>query len=558
MRRRWWFVVVAAAAVGCRSHRPVCEDSFCVNAGGRAEPSGGAPTQPDDDVDDVVAGASGNGGADGGSGASCQDHLECDNGVRCDGVERCTANGCEPGELPECSSGTSCDEEAPELCVYPEASPWLVVTAVDKLLGLPTAELGRRPLIELGSRPRIDAWTGFDDVFWAPDGRFLAVQTAEIQLGLGVSYLRFGAGLPTPLARLPELPSWVAGANGAIAFSPDSRYFFASDRDSAGFLFDLDAPALEPRALSQLTLDFCASPGSWVTGGEVQTLRDGEVGTRALPPGNAALSPDRRLIAVERVGEDDESLGIVLTACGDDAWQVELSGDDAMFSPSSQLLWVEDYATGVVVWSLVEPSSPELVLRVSDELYYRREISPHGRYLLAEDDAAYYALDLTAGPEPSPIRLGIPRESDIVQLRDDGVLAWSAWSGDGPRELLWLPLPSAPSPIVLHEEADSSAELLFDARVPSAFFIGTDDGQTSTLLRVELDAAEPAARLLLTVDGNVSQWVLASDGSGVAFGVQSGTVEQAPFFAAFQADGTLGEPIRIAQTGYRLRFQPWP
>jgi hypothetical protein len=201
-----WLMVAALSLASCRGYRELCEAEGCAVAA--AGDQGGAPSEQPSGL----AGAPGAAGTRGGEGEpECTDDADCDDERTCSGRERCVDERCVDGDDVECDHGTDCVEAHAEPCVYKRPSPWVIAMSLETVSGLPLDELEKgEEMIQLAHQERTRALTGFGELWWSPDGRFAIVHSLEDRLGSRMDLLRFGAGLPSNLESIPDLPNWGA------------------------------------------------------------------------------------------------------------------------------------------------------------------------------------------------------------------------------------------------------------------------------------------------------------------------------------------------------------
>ena len=272
---------MAVLLISCREHRQVCEAEGC------ASPLAGAGGMPEDG--EVVTTPAGSAGEP--QEPECARDEQCQNEKVCDGAERCADGRCVAGEQIECQYGAHCDDEAASLCVYDEPSPWLITTTMQRVSGLPVALLSEaEELLTLAERPEAGMLTGYDKPFWAPDGKAMLVRSFEDRMGSRLSLMHFGAGLPSSLEPVRDLPNWGDYWDTPL-FSADSKWVFVTDNYTGSYLVDLGLdpapPRLRPAEEFSAPRALCADPSAWLPYGDSEqsvlaTSLDGELATRSL------------------------------------------------------------------------------------------------------------------------------------------------------------------------------------------------------------------------------------------------------------------------------------
>ena len=400
----WWLVALSCSSLAaCRAHEALCGGVECEESPQSGE--GGAPHS----VAESMAGDAGDAGA-----PACESDQRCQNGSSCDGEERCTADGCEPGTPLPCEHGTKCDDAAPELCVYPEPSPWLLALSNGGLVALPTAQLGSAQAFTLAPSPTENLYEGFSRIFWSPDGKVAIIRADGEEWGRSFHYARFGAGLPSAVAPLPDVPNFIEGEEDP-RFSADSEQVFIYGSNSGAFLLNLRDPNVPTRYFPrvdhrEIDTSFCADPHTWLVwashdsyGGGltdllwITRLNGDELEEQSIGELDSfGVSSDRRLL-VFGYGYDDEGnwRGNVLRPCSTDAWSVEFPEARYIdFSPDSKLLWLDDDRGTQRVLSLEEPSTPVELLSSDDlAVTLTSQFTPDSKHLLAHLDGVPYLVN---------------------------------------------------------------------------------------------------------------------------------------------------------------------
>lgn len=556
----WWLLGFACGVGGCRGHEALCRGSECAATPGE----GGAPPN-------VPEGTSGEAGAP--IVPACASDRQCQNESTCDGAEVCTATGCEPGPVYECAHGTTCDDEAPELCSYEEPSPWLLAVSLGALVALPAARLGIEQAFTLAPDPGEDLLEGFNEIFWAPDGEVAIIRAREELFGSSFHYARFRDGLPSEVSLLPDVPNYTGGET-TPEFSADSEYVFIRDPISGTYLLNLKDPSVPTRYFpasddgSYIDTRFCAAPHTWFasSAGEelhqawIATLEGDEIVQSSIGSmDDFAMSGDRRLLALDH-GLDDEGheLGFVLRPCSNEPWSFEFPAVSYYgFSPDSQWLWIEDNDGVQKIVSLEEPSAP-VELFSSDGLgaTLNNEFTPNGRYLRALVDGAPHLLDLSQAASQPLVPL--PGIGSTAVLRNAALLAWSSDEAK-PDQLVWQSVPPNGTPLPLLDDVTSdNARFVDDTANPERVFLIRVVMERSELFGILLDGSAPEAKLLLTIEGTFDTLTATPDHSGIVFARNSYELGGTLMFAPFEASGALGTPVLVTETGWIHEFQPWP
>ena len=565
----WWLVALSCSSLAaCRAHEALCGGVECEESPQSGE--GGAPHS----VPESMAGDAGDAGA-----PACESDQRCQNGSSCDGEERCTADGCEPGTPLPCEHGTKCDDAAPELCVYPEPSPWLLALSNGGLVALPTAQLGSAQAFTLAPSPTENLYEGFSRIFWSPDGKVAIIRADGEEWGRSFHYARFGAGLPSAVAPLPDVPNFIEGEEDP-RFSADSEQVFIYGSNSGAFLLNLRDPNVPTRYFPrvdhrEIDTSFCADPHTWLVwashdsyGGGltdllwITRLNGDELEEQSIGELDSfGVSSDRRLL-VFGYGYDDEGnwRGNVLRPCSTDAWSVEFPEARYIdFSPDSKLLWLDDDRGTQRVLSLEEPSTPVELLS-SDDLAatLTGQFTPDSKHLLAHVEGVPYLVDLKQASSDPLLPLGLPETSEIAVLRNAALLAWPDREAV-PNQLVWQAVPPRGAPIALLDDVTWNNSTFVDDNVnPGRVFLVRVVRDKSELFSIWLDGSAPEAKLLLTIDGGFKGLQATPDQSAIVFLRDTNAFGATLVFAPFEPSGALGKPWPVDNTGYFFELQPWP
>lgn len=555
---RWAFVAIASVAA-CRSHQQVCDEATCGNLGGAGR--GADATEPEPEA---MAGAAG-----GAPEPECRRDQDCANDLRCDGSEHCSSGKCEAGAALECDHGTGCVEGAEARCLYEQPSQWMLVSSLDTLFGIRIADIGNDPkLIALAERPRKATLTGFDEVFWAPNGLAALVRSAEQEFGFRLELLRFGAGLPSQLLPLPDVPNW-GDFYRPPAIAWDSTRALVTDGYSGTFQVDLSesgAPTqlIAPRAAIDYC-QFCRDSRSWLQTPpddtpSLATLVDGEILLRELA-GGTEVSADGRVLSTYLRDDDENLLGTRLSACSGEAWEVEfLEGSSVFLSPDSKLAVVSPAAGGSRLVSLEDPANPI-------EIWSHPDASPSnsptfvadGQKLLVsatgdDDVRSLHVVDF-AQAAAQPVSLRLPGDAVIDLVTDSWLLAWAAGADDS-RQLLWQSLAPTERPVTVLSDATDD-DIVLHALGTDAVLLQRELDETTELSILHLEAGFVTVEPVTSFSGTVSEIEPARDGSGFAVIVRGTFIDSKAYWIPLTESGA-GEPLLLSERAYNVSLQPWP
>jgi hypothetical protein len=575
---------LAAAAIACRGHTSLC-DPDCgspeagpagsVAEGGAESPANGSRTthggagyagnemSVGGDTNEAGATPQGDGGAPGtpvlgaGGASGCDDDADCRDASACNGAERCEARACVPGEPLHCDAGTTCDDDFPaEPCGFAKPSPWLLLYNHRRLWGLPTLEIGKRPLVDLG--PYDDPTSnsaGLDTLYLSPDGRRALFGLTTFDLGRSILELSFGRGIPEPLHKIANIPAW--GLYTAPYFFPESQGAVIQDSNTMSYWLDFSGeravpsplPFLQEEAeLLQVCRDrrgFLPTPDS----AELVYLDGGEWRETELGSGGKTLSPDRRLIFIAgdeaRVVHCDSSaesasLGVTVTgwSWSGDSRHLFVRLPDAtrkLYRVSPELtvseLWSGAVALGDWAWS---SDRSKLLLRRSG------------------DSPSYAYLDLS---EASPVlhELGLPGIAQEPMCGGDGCLALIEEQPGAGSQLVFQPFDSARKLVPLASSPTPDWSMRSTDLERHRIVLERSTGEGERELRLLDFGQEPVSdRSICAWDAEENPWVLvASDDSGVVVG---GIDQGWRWFSLIEADAP---PVTLDVPAYVAWFQPW-
>jgi len=541
-------LLLFALTGGCREHSGVCGGGACEQTLGTSGTGGSA------------AGAAGESqGAEagqGGAAAECASDLECQDSGVCNGTEQCRSGSCVPGPKLVCEHGMLCREDAAAPCFYETPSPWTVFLAPDRLFGLPTAELGHRPLALLGEAEGLtdSLWAGFAWPTFSPDGRHLLISFSPSQSGEKLFELELGDGLPAFRA-VPELPS--PGFFSRPDFTLDSSHALISDDFSGAYLLELSGTniwRISERWGSALGEHrFCGSSKRWVSSGassHVGQLVAADVVETPLGPGPSLASPDQRYVLWEA---GDAAPALIDCLDLDERTGLGRGSSSFAFSPTTEHLALVD-ADGIFrLLSLDDPSAPVEVWSGAD-VWGSPGFTADGKFAVLEQGESYVSLAL-AGAEPaSATMLDLSGYVAIEQIAPQGVLAWVDSEDFTTKQLKWAGHDGAVARL-LTTEASTSELLDSDLERGTALLTRlVDDHQELLLLR--FDAVDYSEQLLYSYQGNIDI-KLATDRSGLSLTLR----EQGQLTTGWlRFPSSDSEPMLepLGSSIYDAVFQPWP
>lgn len=547
----------------CRPHVSVC-DSDCddVVAPAAAESGGGYGGAGGDDSgrdspSDIALGGAPEGAA--GTTTECARDRDCDDGHYCNGPELCQAGACHPGTPPSCEDGTSCVEGAQTAeCAYAEPSPWLLLLTNRQLVGLPTAELGKRPLLTLGEYPSLDLFVGFNDVAFSPDGRHALIDYWVPDFGQQVLDLAFGEGVPKPVERVKNLPNW--GVYSEPAFARDGSRALVSESGSGAYLLDLTGPTAVPSGLAVpdfegWEIEFCQSHDAWVKTSAPSTLYsldEGEPVANALDGEVVAVSPDGL-----RIWLRGEHARIMSCAANAEAGPTGLPDADGTWSPDSRWL-LASFDDGSAKLFAVS-GALETTELWSNETLGASAWSADGRALLVRlDDGSeprFAYLDL-AGDAPVEQPIGLPGTATIGRCSDAGCLAFLPRAAEDGLDLLWQPFASNAEPRLLAAQLSGEGSLVWADFTGQRLVLqrATDTGSQLTLTDFQ---ATPELSVFdwpgTSIDARP-----ASDGSGLLLQLSDDTGYSNFWLKLPDPDaGVEASVVPLDIPAYRSAFQPW-
>jgi hypothetical protein len=570
-----WLIVAALSLASCRGYRELCEADGCAVAAA-GDQGGASSEQPSS-----LAGAPGAAGTRGGEGEpECSDDADCDDERTCSGRERCVDERCVPGDDVECYHGTDCVEASAELCVYRRPSPWVIAMSLETVVGLPLDELEEDgEMIQLAQQERARALTGFAELWWSADGRFALVRSLEDRVGTRMHLLRFGAGLPSKLESIPDLPNWGDFLNDPV-FSEDSKRVVIVDNYSGTYVVDLTDPAAPVTTLSgsdgpdsesvAIRSKPCASPNTWVARDEddnyILTSRsNGELTSTPLG-GDVTVSPDGRLLAVALQGDEEgEQRQIELRPCSSETWVTPLGpGYGHEFSPDSQNIALEltEYSGGMSLISLADPQSPKTIWSdAAASPPYGPWFTPDGARLMPQlrespdEDLTLHVLDVTNGETRT---LGLPPYTDVAAMGAHALLAWAPNIASEPRDLLWQAFEREAAPLVILNDSAQHEAMLHDVRFDrESVFISRPVGDDTEVGMLRFDASEPVRPAPVILPGSLGMLEPARDRRSLLLTMMSGLMSGNVFSISYSEAGEASKPRLLFEGAWFVSIQPW-
>jgi len=546
----------------CRPHVAVC-DGDCDDALTPASSNGGAAGAGDDDSLSDERGGSGSSEAGapaaGAPSAECQRARDCDDGIFCNGDEGCLDGACVPGTEVACDDGTTCVErEAEAACVYAEPSPWLLLLTNREIKGLPTAEMGKRPLLTLGERPTDNIFVGYNDVTFSPDGAHALIDYLLPDFGQQVLELSFGDGVPKAAEGVKNLPNW--GSYSVPTFSYDGKRALLYEGGSGAYALDLSQPVAVPSSLPLpffygWEISFCQSPNEWLIGSTPATLyslESGEVHPTEVGGEVVAVSPDGQKVWLR--GEDPR-----LASCSarPELGPLGLPDGDGSWSPDSRWLLVklDDYSAKLFSVSDTLETTEVWSTEGLDSYSWATD----GRALLVHRDedpeAPFVYLDLTV-EAPLEQELALPDDARIDYCEADGCLVFVP-RADETLDLLWQPFSTHVAPTILTTQLAAESDLQWADLAHDRLLLqrAADAGSKLTLADLETSSEQ----VVFEWPGSSLDALPAPDGSGVHLRISDDT-GYSSFWLTLPMAGSDAAPsvVPLDVPAYRRAFQPWP
>jgi hypothetical protein len=451
--------------------------------------------------------------------------------------------------------------------------------SLETVLGLPLDELEKgAEMVRLGHQERTRVLTGFTNLWWSPNGRVALIRSAEDRLGSRMHLLRFGAGLPSKLESIPDLPNWGDFSDDPV-FSDDSERVIIVDSYSETYVVDLMDPASpvttvggsdgQPMETATSGGWPCASPDTWVARDEdddyVLTSRGSSGELTSTPLGDSVtVSPDARLIAIQVKGDEDGDSQIELRPCSSETWLAPLGPAYwAEFSPDSRTIALEltEYNDGMSLLSLADPQHPETVW---SDATASTPVGPwftaDGRRLLAElrespdQDRTVHVLDVTNGAAKP---LGLPSYASVAVAGGQALLAWSLGSDSAARDLLWQAFDREGAPLVILTDSDPSEVTLHDVPFDrGSVFISRPVDDNTELSTLRFDASEPARGAAVVLPGSLGLLEPARDRRSIFLSMITGATIGNLFSISYSEDGEASEPRLLLENAWFVSIQP--
>ncbi|HEX2874931.1 MAG TPA: WD40 repeat domain-containing protein [Polyangiaceae bacterium] len=458
-------MLALAPLASCRAALDLCADG-CASAGetsqasvnatdgaGGRDAAGGSPSE-----------AAGNGGAP----AICETNDDCADDLICNGDEQCEDNLCVPGTPLTCDAGTSCSEGDPqEPCGFATPSPWLILLGSETIWGLPTAELGKRQLLELGWRKSDGLLVGMNAVTFSANGQHAFVEYLAEDFGQTFLELSFGKGVPKSARPVANLPTW--GQYSALEFSPDGRRVLLFDYDLGGYSLDLSGARatvaqLDARIDWGDEVAFCSDNRTWLRVGIRATLyaeASGQpmaVDLEHKDDYDVELSPDGRVIWLG--GESQR-----LVACGPAAQSEALGvhAERAEFSPDSRFLLLTSEEGPAKLLSVTESLTTTEVWSGSGVLDWHWSEGA-GSLLLhwGSEDASSYGYVSLSQEQPALVTLALDGAASILSCGREACLARGPAQDDSAGPLVLQALQANAEPVVLGDDSTTAEVVLAD------------------------------------------------------------------------------------------------
>jgi hypothetical protein len=533
---------------GCRSHTAVCDDVDCRSTGsaGAAEVASGAGGIPDN-----AAGAGAGAGAGGAavSELECTSDADCMRGTLCDGVETCVEGVCQNGDAPSCEPGTMCLPDSSDgACVYTESSPWILVSYDDRITGLPRHLLGTRDLVTLAERKNNARSSPFLYATWSPSGADALVVTEEFDDGVREARMRFGAGLPAPLAPFAELPNWFPLEQLDNTFAPDGSRLAIHDRfDGSLYLISLEEPPAPTRRFETDIVAFCADPATWLGTAGLVTPVEEELVVQELS-GSLTLSPDARWVA-------QGGVEAALVPCRADAEPVPLGlSANLTWSPSSGFLAAELEDGSLRIMSLADGSQPVVAWTHANAAF--RGFSADGASVLVQlpDSERLSFVDLDAA-EPNATELLLDPMAYVEMIGPRALLASQYVGEETVQTLFWQPLRALQVP---QELVKGSIDNRDAARGAAILRVATEGKLANTLLvRFDRDGfrLDPLAQVNAISFSPDMQ--MAPDGSGIMQRYDLDARRMMDWFPFDPKTGDVLPRVPLAVGANWAEIQPW-
>jgi hypothetical protein len=457
-----------------------------------------------------------------------------------------------------------CEEDAEPRCVFDVPAPWLVVARGTTLEGLPLNRIGQQPLIELARREPSRS-LGIIGLVFAGDGRRGIVANLEEEHLLSYQLLHFGAGLPSTVEPLRDVPNLV-GLFSAADISADSEYALIEDTYTGTYLVSL-SERREPTVLYPVDQfgegTFCDDPRSYFlessAGTSLFTLGPDGVSSSVIE-GDAMHFSQRRFL----VWSLSEPERVLVRSCSAAAAELVLVGARNPWLGPGDTLLVERDAGGMELHALGDASEPDVIWSTSELQLSAPSFSSDGRHLVGTVDSTVYLVDLSAA-DNAPVALDLPEGAALASGLDSAsivgeraLLVWLPGQGEA-RQLFWQPLDATQErQLLVDDPSGGRVRARVSDGYPNRPLISVIEGNREHLLSVRLDSATPQLEPIATFDSGISETTWAPDGSGIAVSVATRDLYHDVFFVPLDSGGAPGPAQLVASDVTTLSFQPWP
>jgi hypothetical protein len=450
-----------------------------------------------------------------------------------------------------------CTEGAKSSCQA--TSPWAFFHTHRALLGLPTAELGRRPLVTLGEieGDLHPVWSGFERLGLSPDGSHLLLKHYSNGSSNRLFDVKLGDGIPI-LRPVPEVPH--PAILGYPEFTRDGRSALITDLYSGAYWIDLLAGTTvrvsDRWGDAQDNFEPCGT-NSWVSSGWTSSglpsrfghlTKDG-VEEITLGTGSASVSPDQRYVFWHA---NDERAVLIDCLDIDKRTDVGASLWTPGWSPSSRHFSLDD-ADGMFRLFAIDDAGSITELWSAPNVD-TSEWSEEGDHLTVVSDDSWFSLAVSRNAVSSPQELKLVGSPQTLENDANGVLAWVT-AEDGSSQDLVVADHGGGAKVLLE---DQPLETWLDADwTRNRAFLQRPVDDREELVVVTFDEAGPHERQLFTYRGDLFV-DLASDGSGLVLILNSeGVVTTSWLSLPSGSEASPAEPITLGEGIYDVTFEPW-
>jgi hypothetical protein len=387
--------------------------------------------------------------------------------------------------------------------------------------------------------------------------------------------LRFGAGLPSELESIADLPNWGDYWDDPV-LSADSKRVLIVDGYSGSYVVDLTDEgqpttlgSIDGGEMPELAIEaLCADATSWVTVDENYNLfltnnSGGEPSSIPLGQGSVTLSPDARLLAVEVQGENDDET-VELRPCSPETWVAPLGpGYTLEFSSDSRAIALQrtEYSGGMSVLSLADPQKPTTIW--SSALAgppLGPWFTPDGSRFMTmlreteDDDPTVQVLNLSTGQIKA---LGLGPYARVVAVGSQALLAWSEDVVSEPRELLWQAFDREEEPVLVLSDSAAHETSLESVRFdPESVFVSRYIGGQTEFGTLRFDASAPERARPIILPGSVGRLENARDRRAILVSMVDGFAPGKLFWISYSEQGEAAEPRILLGQAYFLSIQP--